>query len=119
MNYGFPFDRGSPRGNVGRLRSRGSVWPAVLLLTVALGAPFVSAAEIEDGYRLFRAGSYAECARAAAEAIEAGEADEDWHLLKVRAEVAVGRYSRALATLEAALSKHARRHRAAHRPRAR
>jgi tetratricopeptide (TPR) repeat protein len=66
----------------------------------------VGAAEVRDAEELFRTGKYAECAEMAAAEIAGGSWDEDWPILKVRAELAEGKYPRALATIEEALDEH-------------
>ena len=66
-------------------------------------AASAGAAEVSEGEDLFRTGKYAECARLAAEEIEQGTWEEEWHLLKADAELAEGKYAQALETIEEAL----------------
>lgn len=61
------------------------------------------AAEVREAEALFRSGNYAECARLAEAEIEQGAWEEEWHLLKADAELAEGKYARALETVEKAL----------------
>lgn len=69
-------------------------------------APAAWAADLEDAQALFNSGKYEECIAAATDATENDQRDrEAWWLLKVRAEMAVGQYPEALATLEAALER--------------
>lgn len=64
-----------------------------------------SAADVDDAQGLFNSGKYEDCIAAAADATENPRDREAWWLLKVRAEMAVGQYPEALATLEAALER--------------
>src|SRR5579883_2203708 len=65
------------------------------------------AADLSDVEELFRTGKYAECAKQAGEEIEGiGFRSEAWYLLKVRAEMARGKYEAALASLEGAFRRH-------------
>jgi tetratricopeptide (TPR) repeat protein len=63
----------------------------------------VIAAEIDEAERLFRTGKYAACAAMAAAEIEGGNWDQEWHYLKVQAELAEGKYRHAMETVEEAL----------------
>jgi tetratricopeptide (TPR) repeat protein len=62
------------------------------------------AADLLEADRLFRSGKYAECVEAAEKAAAAAEFSENWPLLKLKAELALGRYPDALKTLDAALA---------------
>ena len=66
-----------------------------------------SAADVDDAEELFRTGKYARCARLAAAEIDDGTWDEDWHFLKASAELAEGKYARALQTIDQSLELHA------------
>jgi tetratricopeptide (TPR) repeat protein len=83
-------------------------WPALLisvcswLVLISAGA----AAEIEDAERLFKSGRYSDCAKLAASEIEDGSWDEDWPYLRASAELAEGKYAKALETIEQALQQH-------------
>ncbi|HEV3024770.1 MAG TPA: hypothetical protein VGX76_19975 [Pirellulales bacterium] len=55
--------------------------------------------------RLYRSGKYAECVDVTAKAIADGALDEGWPTLRLKAELALGRYADAAKTLEAALDK--------------
>ena len=84
---------------------------STILVLGALGVALDSSAallgkDIEEARKLFAAGDYAECEREAAEATEKGRATEDWHLLKLRSQLAVADHEAALKTLEAALRAH-------------
>ncbi|HZN33427.1 MAG TPA: hypothetical protein VFB80_06385, partial [Pirellulaceae bacterium] len=75
-------------------------WLAVL--PVLLPLP-VAAADLAELTQLFRAGKYAECVTGAAAEIENARYSENLRLLKLRAEMELGRYGDALKTLDAAL----------------
>ena len=81
----------------------------VLAAALAAAAPAASpAAEVADAQKLFWSGKYAECVAACDEAIEDREFDEEWYLLKIRAQLATGQYPQALRTYEEALDRHDR-----------
>jgi tetratricopeptide (TPR) repeat protein len=61
------------------------------------------AAELQEAEELYRTGKYAECAALAATEIDRGTWEEQWHILKVQAELSEGKYARALESLEDAL----------------
>ena len=65
-----------------------------------------TAADIDDAEQLFRTGKYAQCARLAASEIDDGTWNEDWHYWRASAELAEGKYARALDTIEQALRLH-------------
>jgi tetratricopeptide (TPR) repeat protein len=69
------------------------------------GSAGASAADIAKAEELFRTGRYDECARMAAEGIVSEPWVEPWRPLKVRAEMARGKYQAALATLHEALRR--------------
>ena len=75
----------------------------VSLCAVCCGLHAAPAAEIDDARELFRTGHYAECADKAAQQIEQRAFSENWRVLKLRAELAIGRFEAALATLKQAL----------------
>jgi len=82
------------------------------LLSAALAAccalpwavAIASAADLREADQLFRTGKYAECVEAAQKAAAGGEFSENWPLLKLKSELALGRYPDALKTLDAALT---------------
>lgn len=76
---------------------------AVLLLFIAV-MPSI-AAEPADPAVLFRTGKYSECVDAATKSITASEYIESYRILKLRAELELGRYADAAVTLDAALKK--------------
>jgi tetratricopeptide (TPR) repeat protein len=88
------------------LRTTGRPLAAGLLgLGLFLTASISTAADLAETTRLFRTGEYAACAEAAAEGIAASEYNENFRTLKLRSELALGRYADALASLDAALAK--------------
>jgi tetratricopeptide (TPR) repeat protein len=78
---------------------------ALLGLGLFLTTSFSTAADLAETTRLFRTGEYAACAEAAAEGIAASEYNENFRVLKLRSELALGRYADALASLDGALAK--------------
>lgn len=62
-------------------------------------APIAGAADIEEATRLFRTGKYDECAAEAAKELEKGWRGDAWFVLKVRSDMARGRYAEAAASL--------------------
>ena len=90
-----------------RCLSRSVVLATILAACSILAfAGAASAADVQEGEELFRTGKYAQCARLAAREIDSGTWDEDWHLLKAGAELAEGKYARALETIEQSLELH-------------
>src|SRR5438045_5011621 len=80
-------------------------WPysplaVVVLLLVTSSA---AAADLVATNNLFRTGQYAECVDEAAKALEESPSHETFRLLKLRAEMELGRYPDALTTLDAGL----------------
>jgi tetratricopeptide (TPR) repeat protein len=69
-------------------------------------APNCSAATLAEAEKLFRTGEYAQCAEVTGLAIAEGELSESWRLLKLRAELELGRYTHALKTLEEAKKRY-------------
>ncbi|MEX0585550.1 MAG: tetratricopeptide repeat protein, partial [Pirellulales bacterium] len=63
------------------------------------------AVDLSEATALYRAGKYAECVEVTAKAIAADEFSEDWRIHKIEAEMALGRYADALATLDTALER--------------
>jgi tetratricopeptide (TPR) repeat protein len=80
--------------------SRTAPWAIVLgLCAVGWLAP-AAAAEFEDAQKLFYTGKYSDCLDACQKAIKANAYNEGWRHLKIRAEMATGRYADALKTYE-------------------
>src|SRR6476646_1709500 len=89
------------RGCVVFLRLRfGLVWGSVFLLATAAGA-----ADLAETTQLFRGGKYAECVKASEKAIAENDFSENYRLLKIRAEMELGRYPDALKTFDEALRR--------------
>jgi tetratricopeptide (TPR) repeat protein len=61
---------------------------------------------LRDAQKLFGTGKYAECARLAAAEIDEITWNAEWHILKAKAELALGKYEAALRTVEAALDQY-------------
>jgi tetratricopeptide (TPR) repeat protein len=78
---------------------------AAFCVAVSLAA-VAAAAELPAGEQLFRTGKYAECARVAAQEIDEGTWEVDWHILKANSELAEGKYQAAARTLKEALDEH-------------
>ena len=72
---------------------------------IALAGP-AGAAEWDEAANLLRVGRYEACADRAGSAIEGGARDERWFALRIRAELARGRYESALACLDEASRVH-------------
>jgi tetratricopeptide (TPR) repeat protein len=64
-----------------------------------------SAADLADTTQLFRSGKYAECVAACDKAIAENDFSENYRLLKIRAEMELGRYADALKTLDDGLKR--------------
>ena len=79
----------------------------VLLICVVIGIANSASAAVDIGKltTLFRTGQYAECVEATALAIRESEFNENLRVLKLRAELELGRYADAAETLDAALKK--------------
>ena len=88
----------------GRRRRIGSV--SALLLFFALNAMSVRAADVADGLKLLSTGKYAEAIDAADKALEEDRTDEDWTLVKVRAQMATGKYADALYVVTNAFNRY-------------
>jgi predicted Zn-dependent protease len=83
---------------------RGTGWlisVAVVAGIAVVGVSAVRAADLVVAEKLFRTGKYAECEREAADVIEAGGGGVKGWELKVRAEIARGKYDAAEKTIEA------------------
>ena len=81
---------------------RAVVWccAAMVSLTAA------RAADLQEVANLLRIGRYEECEKQALAALQGGEEGEEWYALKVRAEIARGKYEEALESLEQATRQH-------------
>src|SRR4051812_16263305 len=76
---------------------------AICLLAFLVGKG--SAADLAEVTQLFRSGKYAECVAASEKAIAENDFSENYRLLKIRAEMELGRYADALKTLDDALKR--------------
>jgi tetratricopeptide (TPR) repeat protein len=78
----------------------------VLVAVAAAFLPAISAAaDLAESIQLFRAGKYAECVDASAAGIKDYEFNEHLRVLKIRAELELGRYADALKTLDESLKR--------------
>jgi tetratricopeptide (TPR) repeat protein len=73
------------------------------VVVLLLAASSAAAADLVATNNLFRTGKYAECVDEATEALADSPTHETFRLLKLRAEMELGRYADALATLDAGL----------------
>ncbi len=71
----------------------------------ACSGGIASAASVDEGLELFRTGKYEECVRAAEQELARTAWNEDWRLLKIKAEMTLGRYADALKTLDIGLER--------------
>ena len=76
---------------------------ATLLLLTATGP--VQGADLNEGRKLFRSGSYWECIESATAAIEQTPWIETWWKLKIESQLQVGQYTAALQTVENGLKR--------------
>src|SRR5262245_12907411 len=74
------------------------------LIVASLAA--CSAATLDEAQKLFSTGEYEDCIAACETAIEQNPWQMSWRLLKIRAELATGRYTDALASYEAGMSRY-------------
>lgn len=80
-----------------------------ILLTLLLclaGLARCSAATLDEAQKLFNTGEYDDCIVACGESIEQNQWHLAWRLLKIKAELAIGSYTDALATYEAAMTRY-------------
>jgi tetratricopeptide (TPR) repeat protein len=75
-----------------------------LLIAAWFGAP-AGAADLSETTQLFRGGKYAECIASCDKAITENDFSENYRLVKIRAEMELGRYEAALKTLDEALTR--------------
>src|SRR5439155_2746656 len=81
-------------------RTLGLVLPFIAFLAAPAGA-----ADVSDARKLLNTGKYEECIETCAQAMAGRQFDETWWLLKIRAEMAVGRYAEAQQSLEKGLER--------------
>jgi tetratricopeptide (TPR) repeat protein len=74
-----------------------AVWVVGCLLA---SMPACQAADLAETTQLLRSGKYVECAQAAEKAIAENDFSENYRLLKIRAEMELGRYADALKSLD-------------------
>src|SRR5262245_17702689 len=66
----------------------------------------LQAADFDEALRLYRTGNYTGCTRIAEKIIAEKVRDEEWPILLIRAQLALGRYPEAEATLTNALNRY-------------
>lgn len=76
--------------------------------TSVLSSAADAAVEWADARKLFNSGKYAECIAASTQGIADARFNEEWWILKLRAELATGQFAAALETFEAATDRHDR-----------
>lgn len=82
------------------------LWALLVGIVVFLASgPAVTATTLDEAEKLYRVGEYDDCIVACTESIEQNQWHLAWRLLKIRSEMATGRYADALATYEAAMSR--------------
>src|SRR5262245_54360280 len=72
------------------------LWPMMPVITAA------GAVDQEEVGNLLRTGRYEECEKQVTAALEGGTRGEEWYALKIRAEMALGKYAAALESLKEA-----------------
>src|SRR5271165_3064105 len=85
-----------------RERPRLLRWAVVWCCAATVGFTAAMADDLEEAANLLRTGRYEECEKQASEALQGGARGEDWHALKIRAEMARGKYEEALKSLKEA-----------------
>src|SRR4051812_24744822 len=75
----------------------------VVLVLLALLVGSSARADVADATKQLWAGQYSQCIDSCRKAIDAKQTDENWWLLKIRAEMATGRYADALRTYQSGL----------------
>ncbi|MBI5772275.1 MAG: tetratricopeptide repeat protein [Verrucomicrobia bacterium] len=78
---------------------------AAVAASLAL-AGLARAADLAEADKKFRTGQYQDCLRLATRAVKSDDADEGWHLLLLRAQLATGQYTNAFAALTNALERY-------------
>jgi tetratricopeptide (TPR) repeat protein len=79
---------------------RGFFWCVAFLL-----GDLAAGADLSETTQLFRSGKYAECIASSEKAIAENDFSENYRLLKIRAEMELGRYEAALKTLDEGLTR--------------
>ena len=77
-------------------------WAIVWCCAAMVSLAAAGAADLEEAAKLLRTGRYEECEKQASAALQGGTHSEDWYALKIRAEMARGKYEEALESLEEA-----------------
>jgi len=78
---------------------------ALAICLLASLASWAGGADLAEVTQLFRGGKYSECVAASEKAIAENDFSENYRLLKIRAEMELGRYPEALKTFDEALKR--------------
>ena len=90
-----------------RRRCTGPLPRSVLWFCAAMASiTAAGAADLEEAAKLLRTGRYEECEKQASSALHGGEEGEDWYALKIRAEMARGKYEEAQESLKEATRRY-------------
>ncbi len=87
----------------GRRLSRALLGIAVCMILATMTAPSVFALDIDATEKQFKTGRYAECLQSAQEAINSSAYSAQWRILKIKSEMALGRYGQAADDMDAIL----------------
>ncbi|WP_165070633.1 tetratricopeptide repeat protein [Paludisphaera rhizosphaerae] len=79
---------------------------AAFAIAISLWGGRAGAADIDGAKRLYQTGRYDECIKLATEEVGKGWRGDEWHALKIRAEMARGRYAEAVASLADAVRRY-------------
>jgi tetratricopeptide (TPR) repeat protein len=90
----------------GRARTRRIRWILAFCCAATANLAASQAAELDEAAALLRTGKYEECEKEATAALEDNGWLEDWHVLKIRSQMAVGKYAEALKSLNDATRAH-------------
>ena len=82
---------------------RRRLWAGLVCLFVFVSQAF--AADLEEAEDLFHQGKYAECVALTGKGIEEGDFSETWRELRIRSQMAMGRYADALQSLDEGLKR--------------
>ena len=78
---------------------------SLLVASVLAFSPAAAAAEVEEAQKLFNTGHYDECLRMADEEIGVMGWSEPWRHLKIKSQLATGKYSDAIASVQDAVRR--------------
>lgn len=81
-------------------------WTFVLGFSIVLHAQPETTSDVDEARAWLERGRYEACLRSATSELENGWSSADWHTLRIRAQLALGRYEEAAASAEQALQRH-------------